>query len=102
MTGGTLGSGGFSFDFLCDDDVFDDLDDDELEDELLDEELLELLDWEDCVSPPDVDFLAEDFGGPSMSSSNDFMQPLMSLLISRPLLDPSPSKLVSIFVFIEF
>lgn len=95
-TTGTLRSGGFSFDFLCDDEVFELLDDEE-EDELLDEdELLELLERDDGV----LAFLAAASTGPSISSSNDFMQPLMSLLISRSLLDPSPSKWVSMFDFL--
>lgn len=43
----TFGSGAFSFDFLCDDDVFDDFDEDEDDESLEDEELLELLDRDD-------------------------------------------------------
>lgn len=84
---------------MCEDEVFEDFDDDD-EDESLDDEELELeLDLDECVSP-DASFFAVDFTGPSISSSNDLMQPLMSLLMSRSLLDPSPSKLVSIFNFV--
>lgn len=95
---GTFSSGAFSFVFLCDDEAFELFEDDEDEELLDDDELLELLDLDDCVSPDFSGFAGESFG-PSMSSSNDLMQPLMSLLMSRSLLDPSPSKLVSIFDF---
>jgi hypothetical protein len=71
--------------FLCDDDLelFDD-DDEELS--LDDELLLELLDRELCVLP----VASFDFDGPSISSSNDLMQPFISGLMSKSLLEPSP------------
>lgn len=94
----TFVSGTFSFDFLRDDDVFEDDFDDDEDESLDDDELLELLDLDDWSSPVAA-FLPAGFTGPSISSSSDFMQPFMSLLISRSLLDPSPSKLVSIFNF---
>lgn len=85
----------FDFFVLCDDDF--ELFDDEEEEESLDEELLlELLDRDDCVLPG----ASLDFGGPSMSSSSDLIQPLMSVLMSKSLLEPSPSSWVSIFNFL--
>lgn len=92
---GIFSSGAFSFVFLCDEVVFELFEDDE--DDELDEDELELLDLDDCV--PDASGFAGDLLGPSISSSSDLMHPLMSLLMSRSLLDPSPSKLVSIFDF---
>lgn len=85
----------FDFFVLCDDDF--ELFDEEDEEESLDEELLlELLDRDDCVLPG----ASLDFEGPSISSSRDFMQPLMSVLMSKSLLEPSPSSWVSIFNFL--
>jgi hypothetical protein len=80
---------------LCDD-AFELFDVDEEEESLDDELLLELLERDDCVLPG----ASLDFEGPSMSSSSDFMQPLMSVLMSKSLLDPSPSSWVSIFNFL--
>lgn len=80
--------------FLCDDD-FELFEEDEDEESLDEELLLELLDRDDCVLPA----ASLDFLGPSMSSSNDFMHPFMSVLMSKSLLEPSPSSCVSIFNF---
>jgi hypothetical protein len=83
------------FVFCVLDDAFELFDEDD-EESLDDDELLELLDREDCVLPDG----SEIFFLPSMSSSSDLIQPLMSVLMSKSLLDASSgSRLVSILNF---
>jgi hypothetical protein len=92
----TFGSGAFSFVFLCDEDVLEDFEVEDDDESLDEDELLLLLDLDDTVASLVVDI----FTGPSISSSSDLIQPFMSGWMSRSLLEPSPSKLVSIFNFL--
>lgn len=97
MTSGTFSAAGLTA-FFFDDDALELFDVDEDDESLLLLELL-LLDLDECVSPDDAFFAA----GPLLrSSSSDFMQPLMSLLISRSVLEPSPSILLCLPLLLNF